>query len=771
MAESLEDHLLPGASPSLEVFGGEGDFLQESILDEEQERAWYSQAEDTEASSEWRRAEVADGISYKRRCLQIILFDPSTSELGKTVAAEAQVLGDVFDLDAGEGQDGVRFEMFRECGEYGWRLMIRLGSTLSMPFSMGSGMDGGQGNRGASDWPPPTWCERLGCWGSEEMGSSEGTAYLREALILSGAEESEVRDYGTHSLKATLLTWTSQNILFPFNDVEQRALGHHLDANAKSQVTYATTSSSFMEKFCRLSGAALSAEQARRSESESSSSVSAASTSGFQAAVGATDPIAKKNPAAERISRAQRQQQRITGLVYTPDTTPAHFLTDLFVEQLDQGVISWISPDRCTSRSMEMASQKRDKSLQLAQDGSVKLSSKVSEVKCDVSSDAKLRSAFQRRSLALDLAGLCNFVVVETWITHLFAVMAREVPEGYQPVSLRQVISADRHLFQLMSEDLPADLSSQPGHKSPVDERIEKYMYSAEVAQFLTPLQRHDVSPGLIDKRKQDDSVPPPPPPFKKAKKGEGDSKTFISGAFVHGGITSIMNNVSSFPWCTRLFTGFVRKHATSGVKFSTVAIFQNVQTTPHVDARNCPASINHVFQISEFRGGRVILQDPNGELQLEHQGKILRGSPLEFRDQQARFCAKDRLHWTESWSGGPRIVLIAYTVRSLAKLTPEQTLSDVGFSLPRAASAPKSVPSPASPSGELVLGQQPVALELFAGTGSLSKALRAAGFQTFALDHHVAHAKVPILKVDLVTFEGQGLVWKQLMWLFQAAS
>ncbi|CAE7362763.1 exgA [Symbiodinium sp. KB8] len=234
------------------------------------------------------------------------------------------------------------------------------------------------------------------------------------------------------------------------------------------------------------------------------------------------DPIVKKLPAAERISRAQRQQQRITGLVYTPDTTPAHFLTDLFVEQLDQGVLSWISPDRCASRSMEMASQKRDKSLQLAQDGSVKLSSKASEVKCEVSSDAKLRSAFQRRSLAMDQAGLCNFVIVETRITHLFAVMAREVPEGYQPVSLRQVINADRHLFQLISEDLPTDLSSQPGQKSPLDERIEKYTYSAEVAQFLTPLQRHDVSPAPVDKRKPDDSVPPPPPPFKKTRKGEG---------------------------------------------------------------------------------------------------------------------------------------------------------------------------------------------------------------------------------------------------------
>ena len=57
---------------------------------------------------------------------------------------------------------------------------------------------------------------------------------------------------------------------------------------------------------------------------------------------------------------------------------------------------------------------------------------------------------------------------------------------------------------------------------------------------------------------------------------------TFISEAFVHGGITSIMNNVSCFLWWTRLFTGVIRKHATTGVRFSTVVVFQNIHTTPH---------------------------------------------------------------------------------------------------------------------------------------------------------------------------------------------
>ena len=124
-----------------------------------------------------------------------------------------------------------------------------------------------------------------------------------------------------------------------------------------------------------------------------------------------------------------------------------------------------------------------------------------------------------------------------------------------------------------------------------------------------------------------------------------GDSKTFISGEIVRGGITSIMSNASCSPWRRCLFPGFVRWHAATGVRLSIVVVFKNILMTPHVDAHNCPDSVNYVFQLSDFQGGRVILQDPNGELQLEHQGKVLRGSPLEFRDRQVRFCAKERLH------------------------------------------------------------------------------------------------------------------------------
>ncbi|CAE7413066.1 unnamed protein product [Symbiodinium microadriaticum] len=146
------------------------------------------------------------------------------------------------------------------------------------------------------------------------------------------------------------------------------------------------------------------------------------------------DPIAKKLPAAERISRAQRRQQRITGLVYTPDTTPAHFLTDLFVEQLDQGVVSWISPDRCTSRSMEMASQKRDKSLQLAQ-------AKLTETKTKISNgELNMKDIFE---------GLDDGQIIQ--LKELFdpAMMASKRSHGVDILTFASKIILDNELTKM----------------------------------------------------------------------------------------------------------------------------------------------------------------------------------------------------------------------------------------------------------------------------------------------------------------------------------
>ena len=54
---------------------------------------------------------------------------------------------------------------------------------------------------------------------------------------------------------------------------------------------------------------------------------------------GAPDPsaVTRKLATAERVARQQEQQERLGGIVFTPETTPSTHLVDLFVEMLEVG--------------------------------------------------------------------------------------------------------------------------------------------------------------------------------------------------------------------------------------------------------------------------------------------------------------------------------------------------------------------------------------------------------------------------------------------------
>ena len=140
--------------------------------------------------------------------------------------------------------------------------------------------------------------------------------------------------------------------------------------------------------------------------------------------------IVRRLPAAERAARAQAQQARLAGVVFTPDTTPANSLVDLFVDQLESDILQYIGPERCVSRSQEMMSVKKDKTLNVDPEGRIRVTAKPNELRCETSSDAKLRAAWGRRSLAMDLAGICSYIEIEKWVQHLFSIQAREVPKG-----------------------------------------------------------------------------------------------------------------------------------------------------------------------------------------------------------------------------------------------------------------------------------------------------------------------------------------------------
>lgn len=84
----------------------------------------------------------------------------------------------------------------------------------------------------------PSWNEVGSNWSTHPMSSGECTCWIREFLedeFAGGA-----LDYSSHGCKATLLTWAGMTTLF--SREERTLLGHHIEPQTKSNVTYSRDS-------------------------------------------------------------------------------------------------------------------------------------------------------------------------------------------------------------------------------------------------------------------------------------------------------------------------------------------------------------------------------------------------------------------------------------------------------------------------------------------------------------------------------------------------
>ena len=97
---------------------------------------------------------------------------------------------------------------------------------------------------------------------------------------------------------------------------------------------------------------------------------------------------------------------------------------DACVDMLEQNVLVYQPPHKFVSRSQEIACVKRDKSVLADLDGGLKIASKDRDMSCDASTEYALRQAWQRRSLAFDLAGLASFHALEGWVNRMFLALS-----------------------------------------------------------------------------------------------------------------------------------------------------------------------------------------------------------------------------------------------------------------------------------------------------------------------------------------------------------
>lgn len=102
------------------------------------------------------------------------------------------------------------------------------------------------------------------------------------------------------------------------------------------------------------------------------------------------DPAAatKKLPTAERVARQKDQEGCLGGIIFTPDTIPSNHLVDLFVEMCEIGLLSYVKPEQCCSRALEVNSLKKDPTISTDSQGLLKMGNKQSEPTCEANSAA-----------------------------------------------------------------------------------------------------------------------------------------------------------------------------------------------------------------------------------------------------------------------------------------------------------------------------------------------------------------------------------------------
>ena len=64
--------------------------------------------------------------------------------------------------------------------------------------------------------------------------------------------------------------------------------------------------------------------------------------------------------------------------------------------------------------------------------GNLKMSKKETEALSDLKGEIQVRQALRRRSLAIDLTGLIDFQIQETWHEKMFECLAKQSPAGYR---------------------------------------------------------------------------------------------------------------------------------------------------------------------------------------------------------------------------------------------------------------------------------------------------------------------------------------------------
>ena len=244
-------------------------------------------------------------------------------------------------------------------------------------------------------------------------------------------------------------------------------------------------------------------------------------------------------PIAERVARLDEQKGRLVGVHITADVEPSYKLVDSVTQMGVEQQLVWTPCEKLASRSDEVGSTKPELSLSFDAAGALKMTRKLSDSSCSLSGDLRVRTALQRRSLAFDLARLCDYGVMEEYHDQLFQLMLRDPPPNCVCTSMSQVKEADRQLFCRIADSTRGALSLRDDGTKPFQIQLALWKDHPQIQFYLIPMP------------KPNRSAPYQPQPKKTTKgdpKGGGKEKEKGKGKGKKGAATDETKKAFDIP-------------------------------------------------------------------------------------------------------------------------------------------------------------------------------------------------------------------------------
>ena len=205
------------------------------------------------------------------------------------------------------------------------------------------------------------------------------------------------------------------------------------------------------------------------------------------------ESLPKKLPLVEREARRKLQVAKLTGVDLTGILEPAHSLIDYVWSLRESDTLKYVDPSKCGSRESEIKGQKKEQFLRTDTSGRLVTYSKELVTSADTSNEYRLRLALQRRSLALDQVDILPYAISERYHDEFFALTMRQVPSSHSPISINQLMEADRTVWARCAQLCRDGLAPTSG-VYPLEEALRLAKVDPVVISILQPMLKATTS-------------------------------------------------------------------------------------------------------------------------------------------------------------------------------------------------------------------------------------------------------------------------------------